>query len=53
MNEDLPPKQATVQVPGVKVEVTKEDNWQTIGLLVFAVLAIYLGIKTINRVFKK
>ena len=43
---------AIVEVPGVKVEVTKDDTWETVGMIVVAVLAIYLGIKLINKYIK-
>jgi len=45
-------ERATVEVPGVKVEVTKDDNWETIGMIIVVVLAIYLGIKLINKYIK-
>lgn len=47
----LAPK-AIVEVPGVKVEVTESDTWETVGMIVVAVLAIYLGIKLINKYIK-
>ena len=49
--EDLPEKKATVELPGVKVEVTKDDSWETVSMIVVAVLVIYAGIKVINKFF--
>lgn len=43
---------ATVEVPGVKVEVTKDDTWETVGMIAALVLVIYLGIKLINKYIK-
>ena len=51
MQEDLPPKSATVKVPGVEVTVDKNDSWETVGMIVVLVLVIYAGIKFINRIF--
>lgn len=45
-------KKVVVEVPGVKAEVTKDDNWETISMIVILVLAIYLGIKIINKLIK-
>ena len=53
MNQDLPEKKAMVEVPGIKVEVTKDDTWETIGMIAVLVLAIYAGIKAINYAFDK
>lgn len=50
--QDLPPKQAKIEVAGVKAEVTKDDSWETISMIVVLVLAVYLGIKVINKFFK-
>lgn len=50
--EDLPPKGATVEIPGFKFKVEKDDRWENIGMIVVMVLAIYAGIKLINRIFK-
>lgn len=50
--QDLPPKGATVKVPGVEVVIDKNDNWETVGMIVVVVLGIYLGIKLINKYFK-
>ena len=52
MTEDLPPKSATVKVPGVEVVVDKNDSWETVGMILVLVLGIYLGIKFINRMFE-
>jgi len=49
--QDLPTKHATVEVPGLKVEVTKDDSWETVGMILVLVLGIYAGIKLINRLF--
>ena len=49
---DLPKKGATIEVAGVKAEVTKDDNWETIGMIVVLVLVVYLGIKLINKYIK-
>lgn len=43
---------AVVEVPGVKVEITQDDTWETVGMIVAVVLAIYLGIKLINKYIK-
>lgn len=51
MQDDLPAKQAKIEVPGVKVEVTKDDNWETVGMILVLVLGVYTGIKLINRLF--
>lgn len=53
MNQDLPEKKAMVQVPGVKVEVGRDDTWETIGMIAVLVLVIYAGVKAINFVFDK
>ena len=50
--QDLPPKEATVKAAGMEVVIDKNDNWETVGMLVSLVLAIYLGIKIINKHFK-
>ena len=42
-------KEVRVKVGPVEGEVTKDDTWQTIGMLVISILAIYLGIKLINK----
>lgn len=52
MQNDLPEKKASVEVPGMKVIVTKDDSWETVGMIVVLVLAIYAGIKIINHAFK-
>ena len=41
-----------VEVPGVKAEVNKDDNWTTVGMVVVLVLSIYLGVKLINKFVK-
>lgn len=46
-------KKAVVEVPGVKVQVTKEDNWDVIAMMLVLVLGTYTGIKIINRIFKR
>ena len=51
MTEDLPPKSATVKVPGVEVVVDKNDSWETVGMILVLVLGVYAGIKAINRLF--
>jgi hypothetical protein len=50
--QDLPPKGAHIEVAGVKAEVTKDDSWETIGMIVVLVLAVYLGIRLINKYIK-
>ena len=50
--QDLPPKGAHIEVAGVKAEVTKDDGWETIGMIVVLVLAVYLGIRLINKYIK-
>ena len=46
-------KKAVVEVPGAKVIVTKEDNWDVVAMMLVLVLGTYTGIKVINRLFKK
>lgn len=53
MENDLPEKKATVEVPGLKVQVTKDDSWETVGMILVLVLGIYAGIKLVNRLFEK
>ena len=50
--QDLPPKGATVKASGLEVIIDKDDNWETVGMIVVLVLAVYLGIKLINKYFK-
>ena len=50
--QDLPDKKASVEVRGVKVVVDKNDNWETIGMIVVLVLVVYAGIKIINKYIK-
>ena len=45
---DHPNPTAIVEMPGVKFVVEKDDTWQTIGMTVVLVLAIYAGIKLIK-----
>lgn len=52
-SQDLPDKSAVVKVPGVEVVVNPEDNWETVGMIVVLVLAIYGGIKIINHYFDR
>ena len=52
-SQDLPDKSAVVKVPGVEVVVNPEDNWETVGMIVVLVLAIYGGIKIINYYFDR
>ena len=51
--QDLPDKKASVEVPGIKVVVNKDDNWETIGMILVLVLGVYAGIKVINKIFKE
>lgn len=51
--QDLTNKKASVEVPGVKVIVTKEDNWDVVAMILVLVLGTYIGIKFINRLFKR
>ena len=51
--QDLTNKKASVEVPGVKVIVTKEDNWDVVAMILVLVLGTYIGIKVINRLFKR
>ena len=46
-------KKAVVEVPGAKVIVTKEDNWDVVAMMLVLVLGTYTGIKFINRLFKR
>jgi hypothetical protein len=50
--QDLPPKGAKIEVPGIKVEVTKNDNWETIGRIAVLVLVVYAGIRIIKKIIK-
>lgn len=50
--QDLTDKKASVEVPGMKVIVTREDNWDVIAMILVLVLGTYVGIKLINRLFK-
>ena len=50
--QDLPDKKASVEVPGVKVVVDKNDNWETVAMILVLVLGVYAGIKLINKFFK-
>ena len=52
MADDLPEKKASVEVPGVKVVVDKNDNWETVGMILVLVLGVYAGIRFINRAFE-
>lgn len=52
MYEEAVTRKASVEVPGVKVVVTREDNWDVIFMILFLVLGTYTGIKIINRIFK-
>ena len=40
---------AVVGFGGFNAEVTKEDSWETVGMIVVLVLGIYLGVKLINK----
>ncbi|NDB83673.1 MAG: hypothetical protein EB127_13260 [Alphaproteobacteria bacterium] len=51
--QDLTNKKASVEVPGVKVIVTKEDNWDVVAMILVLVLGTYIGVKIINRLFKR
>lgn len=51
--EDLPEKSAKIEVSALKVEVTKDDSWETAGMIIVIVLAIYFGIKVINKFFEE
>jgi len=50
--QDLTDKKASVEVPGMKVIVTKEDNWDVVFMILVLVLGTYVGIKLINRWLK-
>ena len=50
---NLPPTGAGVEVAGVKVTVDKNDTWETVGMVLVLVLAVYAGIKLINKIFNK
>lgn len=52
MQNDLPEKKASVEVPGVKVVVDNNDNWETVAMILVLVLGVYAGIKLINRAFE-
>lgn len=51
MQDDLPEKKATVEVPGIKVQVDHNDNWETVAMILVLVLGLYAGIKLINSAF--
>lgn len=51
--QDLPEKKASVKVPGMEVVITRDDNWETVGMILVLVLGIYAGIKLINSLFNK
>ena len=42
--EEATSKKASVEVPGVKVVVTKEDNWDVVAMVLVLVLGTYTGI---------
>ena len=50
---NLPPTKAGVEVAGVKVTVDKNDTLETIGMILVLVLAVYAGVKLINKIFNK
>jgi len=50
---NLEPTRAGVEVAGVKVTVDKTDTWETVGMILVLVLAVYAGIKLINKIFNK
>lgn len=50
--QDLTTEKASVEVPGMKVIVTREDNWDVVAMILVLVLGTYVGIKLINRLFK-
>jgi len=50
--QDLTDKKASVEVPGMKVIVTKEDNWDVVAMILVLVLGTYIGVKLINRWLK-
>ena len=50
---NLEPTNAGVEVAGVKVTVDKTDTWETIGMILVLVLAVYAGIKLINKISTK
>ena len=51
--QELTDKKASVEVPGMKVIVTKEDNWDVVAMILVLVLGTYICIKIINRFFKE
>jgi hypothetical protein len=51
--KNLEPTGAGVEVAGVKVTVDKNDTWETVGMVLVLVLAVYSGIKLINKIFNK
>ena len=50
LNKVMP--MAVVEIPGVKVEISKNDDWGVIAKVLVAVLGTYAGFKVINRIFK-
>lgn len=50
--QDLTTEKASVEVPGMKVIVTREDNWDVVAMILVLVLGTYVGIKLINRLLK-
>lgn len=52
-SQNLLDKKASVEIPGVKVVVDKNDNWETVGMILVLILGVYAGIKIINKIFKE
>ena len=52
-SQDLPDKGAMVKIPGMEVVVDSDHSWETVGMIVVLVLAIYGGIKIINYYFDR
>jgi hypothetical protein len=44
---------ATLEILGIKVQLSPEDGWTTVAMLLTTVLGTLLGIKIINRLFEK
>ena len=48
-----PAPTAVLELPGVKVQLSPDDGWQTVAMLLTTVLGTLLGIRLINRIFEK
>lgn len=42
-----------VEAAGIKVTITKDDDWKTVAMVLVTILGTFFGIKSINRLFEK